>query len=1516
MRHLLTMVILTTLMGIGHFLANSHGIAWSSAHTLVAVGFLVLVAFSIGEVFRRFGLPALLGYITVGVLFGPSLAAQLPFESPLAIITADVLADMRVVNVLVVGVIGMLAGGKFRISELAGNVRLLLVLTFAILVLVVPLTVVSVLALAQLFPQSLSFVADLPLASQVIVALFFGVIAFGLSPSTTVAVIQELRARGPLSTVVLGVVLLGEVVLFAVFALLLAVSRYVLGPEVVTFGLIASHVPIVFIDLALAILLGASVGILSVLYLTYVKKEPLLFTLVVIFVAYYAAWALGAEALLTFLVAGFFVQNASSQGDELVRSLERIGMPVFVVYFALVAAQLDLEAAAGYLPLVLGLIFARVVGLHFATRLAARKALETNRSYDFLHVTFLAQDAVVLVLAGVVAANFPGWGADFQNVIMATVIAYLIGGPILLKLALDRAGETQGARRRIIEEMEYRVEDSEGAVDLDLQAQLPDPDFADAWLRGRIEDLKEALIELDGQWVRTPLLEQRDHLLSFLAEVHTSFDEVVERLHTHLTAGQANDHLEAMPELVWELQKRLTSRLHPLLENLLAKPSVAVPASSMEAFLEAIRSLEDTQSIYKVEREQELVESRADDGRLLDFVKRLRRVRRRLRGPGYRSVPLGRLWRYYVELALPTSFARDTPQLAIQHELFWREMWRHLKLLDALFGDLNRALAAPAPEVAPDLVVPNDSDDDESLAAASTTIAAPTPKNARIKQHLDEFSATTQERHDELVDLLNRSTEVALHRYGRGVARAYTAFLGGAARAGTSELPAFRYRPATRFDQARRAEARITERLARQLNTVAGYRGWILLDHERALFVQWFQLYKMRVGRVAHSLVESRGQHELDELGARCQAATRQAGADWPAIFEEQLRPLLIAHRRTVENALSQLHQGVGTRVLIDIVEARVARLPMIIDVLAQESERTIVSASSFALPLRHWVVTRLSRELALRFVEFNERGGAILIAHLNALENVAQILEFNLLTAGRDRSSDASEANSFATNGLERAQKLVTQAQNQLRHDGAEFEAWIQREIDAIARATFSPLIERRLGEIQRELARFEASSFIARGENWASEYLRPLARRLRTTGEHTRGYWNEILADLRTMLGREEKIAQRIDIRERLYAGEPAVSSLAPSIYRRLFTPVPLDIPDFYVARPQIEQRCMEAIAQWFEGSQHSILITGNRGLGKRTLVHHLVPTGIYGVYSELADDQFMTIRLSEHIRTEGDLCRQLAPLLGGESEAVLDDLDSFAARLAERSGQRRIVIIENGEKIYTRTSAGLAMCRRFLRMVSSTSHHTLWIVVMGTPAATLLESMVGLHDYFTHSLAIEPLTSSEIEQMIMARHQVSGYMLDFQPRQLGRLQRLRRPFLGTTVRQPPSEFFELLTEQCHGNPHLALLYWLRAIALDPLDDMRISVMALHAQNLHLIDELSLIKKLILALLAQHGSLTPLQLHQVIHHSLDEIHVELEHLARLGFVEILAETLENYRLRALAAPLVTHELGQRNLI
>ena len=83
-----------------------------------------------------------------------------------------------------------------------------------------------------------------------------------------------------------------------------------------------------------SVALGTTLGLVLALYLRLLKK-PLLLVLIGLGFGFSEVVSyLRLEPLLTFIVAGFVVQNLSRQGDRLLHEIEKVSALVFVLFFA------------------------------------------------------------------------------------------------------------------------------------------------------------------------------------------------------------------------------------------------------------------------------------------------------------------------------------------------------------------------------------------------------------------------------------------------------------------------------------------------------------------------------------------------------------------------------------------------------------------------------------------------------------------------------------------------------------------------------------------------------------------------------------------------------------------------------------------------------------------------------------------------------------------------------------------------------------------------------------------------------------------------------------------------------------------------------------------------------------------------------------------------------------------------------------------------------------------------------
>jgi Kef-type K+ transport system membrane component KefB len=192
-----------------------------------------------------------------------------------------------------------------------------------------------------------------------------------------------------------------------------------------------------------SVAVGTSLGLALAAYLRLVGKN-LLLVLVALgrglteFMRY-----VHIDPLLSFLTAGFVVQNLSAQGDKLLHAVEQAASLVFIVFFATAGAHLDLPLLVLLWPIALSLCCARaavtVSTAIWASRVAGDPPIIRRWGWSAL----ISQAGLTLGLSVVIVRTFPEFGEGFRSLVIASVAINEMVGPVLFKYALDRTGETQ-----------------------------------------------------------------------------------------------------------------------------------------------------------------------------------------------------------------------------------------------------------------------------------------------------------------------------------------------------------------------------------------------------------------------------------------------------------------------------------------------------------------------------------------------------------------------------------------------------------------------------------------------------------------------------------------------------------------------------------------------------------------------------------------------------------------------------------------------------------------------------------------------------------------------------------------------------------------------------------------------------------------------------------------------------------------------------------------------------------------
>jgi Kef-type K+ transport system membrane component KefB len=412
------------MYGVTRLFPGIHG----GIGTIAAVGFLLLAGTLTCSLLEPFGLPHLTGYLLAGVVAGPHL---------LSLVDHQAVVDLTPVNGLALSLIALAGGAELRLPMLRQNLRSLSWATLVQNSLGLALVTAVFVAARPL----VAFARDLPTAALVGVALLWGVLALTRSPSAVMGVLAQTRASGPLTNFTVGFVMTSDVVVVVVLALVLTLVRPLLEPGAV---LSAAAFGAVGHELLGSISVGTTLGLVLVAYLRFVGKA-----LVLVFIAFGLVLTeviayLRFDWLLVFLVAGFVVQNLSRQGEKLLHAIEGTGEVVYVIFFATAGAHLDVPLLRELWPVALLFFVARALVTALSARLSGRLSDDPPLLRRWGWAGLLSQAGITLGIAASIAREFPSFGPGFGALALASVGLAELVGPILFKVALERAGEARG----------------------------------------------------------------------------------------------------------------------------------------------------------------------------------------------------------------------------------------------------------------------------------------------------------------------------------------------------------------------------------------------------------------------------------------------------------------------------------------------------------------------------------------------------------------------------------------------------------------------------------------------------------------------------------------------------------------------------------------------------------------------------------------------------------------------------------------------------------------------------------------------------------------------------------------------------------------------------------------------------------------------------------------------------------------------------------------------------------------
>ena len=405
---------------------------------LALLGLVALISFYFGKITKSIRLPLIIGYMFFGVLIGPSV---------FGILTPSIQNALSFITDIALGFVALTIGLELSLSDLkkqgSGIISIIFAESFGAFILV--------------FFVVWLVTKNLPLA------LIFGSIAPASAPAGTVAVIREYRAKGPLTKALYAVVGFDDGLGIIIFGFASAIAKHILLSQTGVssggfFALILTPLKEIF----LSILIGLLVGALFCILVRKLKSSSdyfiHIFGVVLLMVGLSHAFHL--SLILTNMTAGILIINTQRHNliEIMHKELTSVIPLLFILFFTLAGTNLHIAALPSLGLLGIVYILARSAGLIGGSRLGAMFGKVSRNVRNYIGLGILSQAGVAIGLSLIVKKDFSGLGKTIEaagktltvgdhigtiviTTVTATCIFFEIIGPILTKIALQKAGE-------------------------------------------------------------------------------------------------------------------------------------------------------------------------------------------------------------------------------------------------------------------------------------------------------------------------------------------------------------------------------------------------------------------------------------------------------------------------------------------------------------------------------------------------------------------------------------------------------------------------------------------------------------------------------------------------------------------------------------------------------------------------------------------------------------------------------------------------------------------------------------------------------------------------------------------------------------------------------------------------------------------------------------------------------------------------------------------------------------------
>ena len=405
---------------------------------LLALPLALFLGLMLSRVAKLLKLPAVTAYLVAGIIVGPYCLGALGITG-IGFTSMEEVEHFSILSKVALGFIAFSIGNEFRLSQLKKTGKQATIIGILQAVVTTLLVDAVLIVFHFIFPETLSLSA----------AIVLGAIASATAPAATLMVVKQYKAKGKLTDILLPVVALDDAVGLVLFAISFGVAKAINVGKLDVLSIIVEPL----LEVVLSLGLGALMGLLFTYFERFFHSRSkrlsmsVTFVLITVIIANLEYPPIGGihvafSPLLVCMMLGTIFCNICDFSEELMDRVDRWTAPLFIIFFVLSGAELELSVFTNVFVVLIGIVYilSRSAGKYLGAYSSSKLSRCDDNIVKYLGITLLPQAGVALGMA-TTAQKLGQDGAIVAQIVLFAVLIYEIVGPTLTKISLTKAGD-------------------------------------------------------------------------------------------------------------------------------------------------------------------------------------------------------------------------------------------------------------------------------------------------------------------------------------------------------------------------------------------------------------------------------------------------------------------------------------------------------------------------------------------------------------------------------------------------------------------------------------------------------------------------------------------------------------------------------------------------------------------------------------------------------------------------------------------------------------------------------------------------------------------------------------------------------------------------------------------------------------------------------------------------------------------------------------------------------------------